>query len=66
MFKNQKELPLCEYGFPFLPSNAQTCGLPATHVWNWGAGDMFVCEKHNNIIEESEGKNNPSNEKEKK
>ena len=54
MFKNQKKLPLCEYDVSNISNYVDECGLPATYIWNWGSGDMFVCDEHNKIIEKSE------------
>ena len=57
MFKNQKKLPCCEYDISNLENDFKECGFPATYVWNWGCGDMFVCDEHNQLIEESEEEN---------
>lgn len=56
----REELPACEYGVPshdgIAIGQAYDCGLPSVARWSWddGKGWLYVCEKHDRIVEESD------------
>ncbi len=51
MFANRKELPRCQYGEPAATEEGvANCDEPAVAVWDWGVGNLYVCEKHDEII----------------
>ena len=61
MFNNRKELPTCEYG-TFEEGNPDLegdCGEPAVASWDWGDGAFFVCEDHDQVVQESEQGEDP-------
>lgn len=50
---HRTKLPRCQYGV-YSPSiengDVDECGDPAIAVWNWGSGDLYVCEKHDDQV----------------
>jgi len=53
-FGNRTELPRCDYavgnGY-----ETTTCDEPAVALWKWQIGRMYVCERHDLILQDTEG-----------
>lgn len=53
MFVNRKELPRCEFG----TTNGyeeSVCDEPAIAYWEWKTGGLYVCERHDLIVQNAE------------
>ena len=53
------KLQECQYGIQIIAQDGEPyiapCGEIAVAKWSWGPGhDLYVCEEHDKIVEESE------------
>lgn len=53
MIGNRKALPRCQFGTTngYIES---VCEEPAVALWHWPGDSMYVCERHDLIIQETE------------
>ena len=59
-FKARTALPTCQIGIydGIVPDGEHDCGKAAVAKWNWGDGDLFVCEEcDEEIARQEEGAN---------